>query len=61
MHRYFFVRESKVFREMLSDSEDQCADGKGGELFGSSDSCAIPLSNVSVEEFESFLYLFYKE
>ena len=55
------MRESEVFREMLSDPEDRCADGKGGELFGSSDSCAIPLSNISVEEFESFLYLFYKE
>lgn len=56
MHRYFFVRESVKFRDMLSTTVPS-----GAELMGSSDSLAIPLTEVTKEEFESFLWIFYSE
>lgn len=56
IHQYFFVRESAEFRDMLSVPST-----RGTELMGTSDASAIPLPNVSKEEFESFLWLFYNE
>lgn len=56
MHQYFLVRESAEFRDMLSVPST-----RGTEHMGTSDSSAIPLPDVSKEEFESFLWLFYNE
>ena len=44
------------FRDMLS-----VVSSSGTELMGSSDSRAIHLSDVTKEEFESFLWVFYNE
>lgn len=56
MHQYFLVRESAEFRDMLSVPST-----RGTELMGTSDASAIPLPDVSKEEFESFIWLFYNE
>lgn len=56
VHRYFFIRESVKFRDMLS-----MATPNETALMGALDTNAIPLTDVSKEEFESFLWLFYNE
>lgn len=56
VHRYFFVRESLKFQDMLSIPAPI-----GAKVMGSSDSCAIRLSDATQEEFESFLWLFYNK
>ena len=54
VHRYFFERESAVFREML------CAPPPPGQAAkGSSDTNLLPLHGVTEVDFSRFLWVFY--
>ncbi|KAI0087119.1 hypothetical protein BDY19DRAFT_301400 [Irpex rosettiformis] len=54
VHRYFFERESAVFREKLN-----IPPAPGQNPRGSSDSNPIPLDDVREEDFSRFLWVFY--
>lgn len=53
-HRYFFVRESKKFRDILSSPAR-----RGAPALGSSDACPIELREITAKEFSRFLWVFY--
>ncbi|THG98442.1 hypothetical protein EW026_g3747 [Hermanssonia centrifuga] len=53
VHRYFFERESAVFREKLG------ATPASGQAKGSSDAHPFPLDNVRELDFSRFLWVFY--
>lgn len=54
VHRYFFVRESPVFRDMLALPAPILSD-----IEGTSDERPIHLPQISRTEFENFLWVFY--
>ncbi|KAI0688442.1 hypothetical protein BC835DRAFT_1284594 [Cytidiella melzeri] len=54
VHRYFFERESAIFREKLG-----IPPASGQNPKGSSDSNPIPLDDVREEDFSRFLWVFY--
>ena len=54
VHRYFFERESGYFVKQLATPASP-----GKEPKGTQDTSAIPLDNVTVEEFAIFLWVFY--
>lgn len=70
VHRYFFLRESQLFRDMLSlpipaPTEPSSSTGaskgkfKAFDVEGTSDDNPIHLPQVSTDEFEDFLWVFY--
>lgn len=56
VHRYFFERESPVFRKQLADSAHA---GAGHHRAGSSDTDPMVLHDVRTEDFSRFLWVFY--
>ena len=54
MHKFFFERESNYFVGKLAVPASP-----GKEASGTSDSTAIILENVSVDDFATFLWVFY--
>ncbi|KAJ7619363.1 hypothetical protein FB45DRAFT_839780 [Roridomyces roridus] len=66
VHRYFFVRDSAKFRELLTPAEPASAPAANGKsapapaaLPASTHLTAIKLPNVTTKEFETFLWVFY--
>ena len=54
MHKYFFVRESAVFRDMLALPAPNLSD-----IEGMTDERPIHLPQITRGEFENFLWVFY--
>ncbi|KAG6809364.1 hypothetical protein H0H87_011944, partial [Tephrocybe sp. NHM501043] len=54
VHRFFFERESRVFRDQI-----QTLSKDGGPRAGDEESVAIVLEDVSVATFETLLGVFY--
>lgn len=57
VHRYFFLRDSPVFRDMFSLPTPP---EPGTNVEGASDENPISLPQVTSKEFAHFLWLFYK-
>jgi len=55
VHSHFFVRESDFFREALQ------AVGPGEAPKGSSESNAFVLEDISCDDFDRFLWVFYNQ
>ena len=53
VHSYFFARDSPVFHKLLNPASP------GDNKHGSSESDAMMLADVSVQDFETFLWVFY--
>ena len=58
MHRYFFLRESSKFRELFNSITMANTDLMPT---GASDARPVVIEEVTKEEFESFLWVFYNE
>ena len=56
VHRYFFIRESVIFRDMLS-----IPSGSEAAIEGLSDENPIILEDVKKVHFEWMLWMFYNE
>ncbi|EJD08155.1 uncharacterized protein FOMMEDRAFT_74122 [Fomitiporia mediterranea MF3/22] len=54
VHRYFFVRESQRFKDMLNASHRP-----NGQRIGTSDSNPLELRGVTAKDFTRFLWVFY--
>ena len=55
VHGYFFTRESPKFRERMAGVE--CA--RSGAHDGTTDRTAVPVKDISAEDFSKFLWIFY--